>query len=64
MKEDRSVKLEAAHAWAVAYYEGWNGPKAKWTKRQRDHFDAQMGFLMLFIDGFKFSPKEQEGAGV
>lgn len=51
----RADKMSAMVSWLIEYHEGWYGPRARWNKKQRDNFDAKAGFLMLFIDGFKFT---------
>ena len=56
----RADKMSAMVAWLIEYHEGWYGPRARWNKKQRDDFDAKAGFLMLFIDGFKFTKENSD----
>lgn len=55
--------MSAMVSWLIEYHEGWYGPRAQWNKKQRDDFDAKAGFLMLFIDGFKFTKENAKVQG-
>ena len=57
----RDEKLTAMIEWLTQYQEGWHGPKDKWTAEVRADFDRQAGFLMMFIDGYKFTKQNDLG---
>lgn len=45
--------------WLTQYQESWYGPKEGWTAEARADFDGQAGFLMMFIDGYKFTKQNR-----
>jgi hypothetical protein len=49
--------------WLTNYMESWNGPKAKWTKKQKDKWCEYLGVLTLFAKNFHFPNAPSEPSG-
>lgn len=44
-------------SWLMAYVEGWHGPRAQWTREQRDWYYGMYAVLDSFARGFAFTPE-------
>lgn len=51
---------DRAAVWLTAYLEEWNGPKARWTKKQKDQWCEYLGIITLFAKDFRFPAHTDE----
>ncbi len=43
-----------AAEWLTYYLEAWNGPKIKWSKKQKDQWCEYLAILTLYEKNFHF----------
>ena len=46
--------------WLMEYLQEWNGPKDRWTKRQKDQWCEYLGIITLFVKHFQFPKPNTE----